>query len=143
MTYAIPLIGIGTINVMIGRTLRNLELSGDSKTQARIDQRNGKIYKLLVVNVSLFTFCWLFAHVNHLLSVFGLPTYCKLPASIPFFFFWLSHVNAAMNPIIYVVFNAEFQKGLRKVLMQARTKNKRTETRRRNVEHTIPGEKLA
>lgn len=143
VTYAIPLIGIGTINVIVGRTLWNLKLSGDSITQARIDQRNGKIYKLLVAIVSLFAFCWLFAHVNHLLSVFELARYCKLPASIPFYFFWLSHLNVAVNPIIYVVCNNRFQKGLRTIFMEGRTKNKRIQTRMRNAQHAKPEEKLA
>lgn len=137
VTYAIPLIGIATINAIIGRTLRNLKLTGDSKTQARIDQRNGKVYKLLVSIVSFFAFCWSFAHINHLLSVFDLARYCKLPASIPFYFFWLSHLNAVINPIIYVVCNSQLSKGLSSLLMHGKTQNKRIQSRTRNVARAV------
>lgn len=137
VTYAIPLIGIGTINVKIGRTLKNIQLNGDSKTQERIEQRNGKIYKLLVTIVCLFAFCWLFAHVNHLLSVFQLGRYCKLPAFIPFYFFWISHLNALVNPFIYIVYNNQFEKRSTNILIQRKTEDKRTQTRKRNERKAV------
>ena len=114
LTYVIPLFVIGTMNIIIGRTLSGLKPINDCKIQAKRAKRNRKIYKLLVSIVSLFAFCWVFAHVNHLLSAFDIVTYCNLPAAVPFFFFWISHLNAAGNPIIYAVFNRSLQKGFRK-----------------------------
>ena len=86
--------------------------------------------------VALFAFCWMFTHVNHLLMAFQISTFCKLPAALPLFFFWFSHVNAAINPIIYFIFNTKFREGLRKVL-KGEVNNNQT----RNV--VIPQENFA
>ena len=91
---------------------------------------------LLVTVVALFAFCWMFTHVNYLLVAFQISTFCKLPAALPLFFFWFSHVNAAINPIIYFIFNTKFREGLRKVL-KGEVNNNQT----RNV--VIPQENLA
>ena len=114
--YAIPLIAIGSTNAIIGHIMKTRKPIGFSQTQARINEQNNKIFKLLVTVVALFAFCWIFTHVNHLLSVFQLSTFCKLPGAIPLFFFWLSHVTSSINPIVYFIFNNKFRKGLRKVL---------------------------
>ena len=114
--YALPLLVIGLANALTGHTLRQRRPIGSSHTQARIDRQNQKIYMLLVTVVLFFAICWMFAHVNHLMSAFQIELYCKLPASIPLYFFWVSHANSAINPIIYFVFNRKFRQGLRKSL---------------------------
>ena len=124
--YALPLIAIGYTNAIIGYNLRKRQPIGFSQTEARINKQNQKIFMLLVSIVALFAFCWIFAHVNHLLSVFQPATYCKLPAGVPLFFFWFSHVNSAINPIIYFIFNNKFRQGLSKAL---RWKDKKSQTR--------------
>ena len=114
--YVLPLIVIGTTNIIIAHRLRKRPSLGGSRTQKMINMQNQKIYKLLVANVALFAFCWLFTHVNHIMSVFYVSKYCSLPAPVPLFFYWLSHVNAAVNPIIYFTFNNKFQQGLKEAL---------------------------
>lgn len=120
--YVLPLIVIGTTSTVIGLSLRKRRPLGNSETQERINVQNQKIYKLLVATVLLFAFCWLFAHVNHLMGVFYLPKFCALPAPVPLFFFWISHVNAAINPIIYFIFNNNFQHGLKEALRGRETR---------------------
>ena len=110
--YVLPLTIIGTTNTIIGHTLRKRQPIGGNQTLEMINSQNQKIYKLLVATVVLFAFCWLFAHVNHLMNVFYPFIYCALPAPVPLFFFWISHINAAINPIIYFIFNNKFQQGL-------------------------------
>ena len=144
LAYIIPLTVIGTINIIIGRTLWSLKLTSNSKIQAKRDRRNRKIYKLLVSVVSLFAICWVFAHVNHLLSVFDMVVYCNLPAVIPFYFFWISHLNTAVNPIVYAVYNNRLRKGFRKL---TRKSTKWSTSRRKNVkceflEENVPLEEL-
>ena len=114
--YVLPLIVIGTTSIIIGHSLRKRRPIGDSQTQQRVNIQNQKIYRLLVATVALFTFCWLFAHVNHLMSAFCSSTYCSLPPPVPLFFFWISHISAAVNPIIYFIFNNKFQQGLKRAL---------------------------
>jgi len=41
---------------------------------------------------------------------------CSLPAPVPLFFYWICHLNAAVNPIIYFTFNNKFQQGLKEAL---------------------------
>lgn len=134
--YVLPLIVIGTNNTTIGHRLRKRRLLGGSRTQERINIQNQKIYKLLVANVALFAFCWLFTHVNHIMSVFYLAKYCSLPAPVPLFFFWICHVNAAINPIIYFIFNNKFQQGLKEAL-RGRV------GRRPQIRNVVPQENVA
>ena len=114
--YLLPLILLGTTSVIIGLSLRKRRSLGNSETQERISAQNQRIFKLLVSIVVLFSFCWLFAHVNHLISVLSLSKYCALrPAPVPLLFFWISRTNAAINSIIYFIFNSKFRQGLREV----------------------------
>lgn len=113
--YLLPLILLGTTSVIIGLSLRKRRPLGNSETQERISAQNQRIFKLLVSIVVLFAFCWLFAHVNHLISVLSLSKYCALPAHVPLLSFWISHTNAAINSIIYFIFNSKFRQGLREV----------------------------
>ena len=115
--YALPLMAIGLTNAFVGHTLRKRQPIGCSQTQAKIDRQNKNIYLLLVTVVALFAFCWIFAHINHLLQAFHFRSaYCKLPSFIPLFFFWISHANSAINPIIYFIFNEKFRRGLKEAL---------------------------
>lgn len=114
--YLLPLILLGTTSVIIGLSLRKRRSLGNSETQERISAQNQRIFKLLVSIVVLFSFCWLFAHVNHLISVLSLSKYCALrPAPVPLLFFWISRTNAAIYSIIYFIFNRKFWQGLREV----------------------------
>ena len=114
--YLLPLILLGMTSVIIGLSLRKRRLLGNSETQERISAQNQRIFKLLVSIVVLFSFCWLFAHVNHLISVLSLSKYCALrPAPVPLLFSWISRTNAAINSIIYFIFNSKLRQGLREV----------------------------
>lgn len=134
--YVIPLIVIGTTNIVIGYRLRKRPSLGGNRTQEMINIQNQKIYKLLVANVALFAFCWLFTHVNHITNAFFTSHYCSLPAPVPLFFYWISHLNAAVNPIIYFTFNSKFQQGLKEAL-RGRV------DRRRQIRNVVPHENIA
>lgn len=114
--YVLPLILIGTTNVVIGYRLRKRLSLGGNRAQEMISIQNQKIYKLLVANVALCAFCWLFTHVNHITSVFFMSNYCSLPAPLALFFYWICHLNPAVNPITYFTFNNKFQRGLKEAL---------------------------
>ena len=70
------------------------------------------------------------------MSVFYLSKYCSLPAPVPLFFFWICHVNAAINPIIYFIFNNKFQQGLKEAL-RGRV------GRRPQIRNVVPQENVA
>lgn len=80
--YLLPLILLLFV-LLIGLSLRKRRPLGNSETQERISAQNQRIFKFLVSIVVLFAFCWLFAHVNHLISVLSLSKYCALPAPVP------------------------------------------------------------
>ena len=134
--YVLPLIVIGTTNIVIGHRLRKRPSLGGNRTQEMINLQNQKIYKLLVANVTLFVFCWLFTHVNHIMRAFFISKYCSLPAAVPLIFYWISHLNAAVNPIIYFTFNNKFQQGLKEAL-RARV------DRRRQIRNVVPQDNIA
>lgn len=134
--YVIPLIAIASINAMIARTLTKRRALGGCQTQAAIERQNHKIFQLLITIVVVFAVCWLFAHVQHLISAFAPVRYCELPAYIPMFSYWLSHTNAAINPIIYLVSNNKFREGLKQALRNWKLISRRPR-------HVIPQENLA
>ena len=134
--YVLPLIVIGTTNIVIGYRLRKRPSLGGNRTQEMINIQNQKIYKLLVANVALFAFCWLFTHVNHIINAFFASHFCSLPAPVPLFFYWISHLNAAVNPIIYFTFNNKFQQGLKEAL-RGRV------DRRRQIRNVVPHDNIA
>ncbi|KAJ7379082.1 hypothetical protein OS493_018879 [Desmophyllum pertusum] len=136
MYYILPLVVIVTTNTIIGHSLRKRRPLGGSQTQARINIQNQKIYRLLVATVVLFAFCWLFTHVNHLMGVYYPSKYCALPPPVPLFFYWASHINSAINPIIYFIFNNKFQQGFKEAL-------RGRAVRRPQIRNVIPQDNIA
>lgn len=76
-----------------------------------------KILKICMTVVLVFALCWLpfyvylmmqFVAVNH--------NTCGPPEYVAFLGLFFGHANSSINPFIYIIFNSEYQKGMKKVL---------------------------
>ena len=71
----------------------------------------------------MFLFCWLpFFTVNVMnaicikLDVMHKPE-CNIDPMLMSFFVWLGYINSFLNPVIYTIFNIEFRKAFKNILI--------------------------
>uniref|UniRef100_A0A915HKR5 G-protein coupled receptors family 1 profile domain-containing protein n=1 Tax=Romanomermis culicivorax TaxID=13658 RepID=A0A915HKR5_ROMCU len=69
--------------------------------------------KVLGIILGCFTVCWLPFFIMYIVT--GFCRHCRPNAHIEQFITWLGYSNSAMNPIIYTVFNRDYQIALKKL----------------------------
>ncbi|XP_052321033.1 alpha-2C adrenergic receptor-like [Oncorhynchus keta] len=71
---------------------------------------------VLAVVMGVFVICWFpFFFSYSLYGVCRAP--CEIPQSLFKFFFWTGYVNSSLNPVIYTIFNQDFRRAFRKILV--------------------------
>lgn len=124
--YVIPLFLMAALYSLIIRVLKRRQAFGENMSQIRIQRQNVTVIKMLVTVVLLFAFCWLPVHVVSLTTAFSYEKFLCWPISLTFSLFVPSHANSAINPCIYLIFNENFRKGLKDLLIRCRkTGNRR------------------
>jgi len=73
--------------------------SGGGGSQ-RYYQKELRLAKSLALIVALFALCWLPLHVMNCVALFC-PTACPLPKAAVYTGIFMSHVNSALNPLVY------------------------------------------
>ncbi|XP_018407903.1 PREDICTED: alpha-2Db adrenergic receptor-like [Nanorana parkeri] len=89
-----------------------------SISQARLTQlREKRLTFVLAVVIGGFVICWFpFFFTYSLESV--CRGKCGISDALFNFFFWIGYCNSSLNPVIYTVFNRDFRKAFRKLLMR-------------------------
>lgn len=90
-----------------------------SISQTRLTQlREKRLTFVLAVVIGGFVICWFpFFFTYSLESVcWGR---CGISDALFNFFFWIGYCNSSLNPVIYTVFNRDFRKAFRKLLMRS------------------------
>lgn len=129
--YVIPLVLMAALYSLIIRVLKRRQAFGENMSQIRIQRQNVTVIKMLVTVVLLFAFCWLPAHVVSLTTAFSYEKLLCWPISLTVTLFLPSHANSAINPCIYLIFNENFRKGLKDLLIRCRkTGNRRIPTKK-------------
>ena len=129
--YVIPLFLMAALYSLIIRVLKKRQAFGENMSQIRIQRQNVTVIKMLVTVVLLFAFCWLPAHMVSLTTAFSYEKLLCWPISLTFTLFVPSHANSAINPCIYLIFNENFRKGLKDLLIRCRkTGNRRIPTKK-------------
>ena len=117
--YLLPLVlMVFCYTIITYRIYRRSELPVGKNTRSKIVQQNQRVVRMIIAIVAIFAFCWLPVHVNHLLRSFDPDSYCRLPAFLPLSFFWLAHVNCAINPWVWFMYSRHFRELLRKATIQ-------------------------
>jgi len=129
--YVIPLFLMAALYSLIIRVLKRRQAFGENMSQIRIQHQNVTVIKMLVTVVLLFAFCWLPTHVVSLTTAFSYEKILCWPISLTLTLFVPSHANSAINPCIYLIFNENFRKGLKDLLIRCRkTGNRRIPTKK-------------
>lgn len=89
-----------------------------SISQSRLQQlREKRITFVLAVVIGGFVICWFpFFFTYSLESV--CRGRCGISDALFNFFFWVGYCNSSLNPVIYTVFNRDFRKAFRKLLLR-------------------------
>lgn len=83
-----------------------------AKKSASSWKREIRAAKWFAVVLTVFTACWLPLHIMNCVSVFGGPT-CNLCIALAVL---LSHLNSAINPVLYAYSNSKFSAAFRRML---------------------------
>ncbi|XP_072257103.1 alpha-2Db adrenergic receptor-like [Pyxicephalus adspersus] len=90
-----------------------------SISQTRLTQlREKRLTFVLAVVIGGFVICWFpFFFTYSLESI--CRGRCGISDALFNFFFWIGYCNSSLNPVIYTVFNRDFRKAFRKLLMRS------------------------
>lgn len=75
-------------------------------------KREIRAAKWFAVVLTVFTACWMPLHIMNCVSVFGGPT-CDVCIALAVL---LSHLNSAINPVLYAYSNSKFSAAFRRML---------------------------
>ena len=78
-----------------------------SENQQRSNKSRKKVLKMLLAVVILFAVCWFPVYITQFIRFFGEEDFpCGAPKT-----------NSVIDPVIYAIFNSDFRKGFRNVLI--------------------------
>lgn len=120
--YILPLFVIAVLYSFIIQVLKKRQAFGENMSQLRIQQQNVTVIKMLVTVVLLFAFSWLPAHVVSIMFAFAPEKIKCWPISLLYTLLVPGHANGAVNPCIYLIFNENYRKGLRRLLVRCQRK---------------------
>ena len=118
--YVVPLLTMSVLYTFVIHKLWVRKLPGNQTAQNQLhaDKSKKKVLKMLLAVVILFALCWLPVYVIQFISFFDRKNFpCGPPATLLFMGYFLGHANSAINPATYVIFNSNFRKGFRDVLL--------------------------
>uniref|UniRef100_A0A914LI32 G-protein coupled receptors family 1 profile domain-containing protein n=1 Tax=Meloidogyne incognita TaxID=6306 RepID=A0A914LI32_MELIC len=87
------------------------------RTISAAKERRG--VRVLGIILGCFTLCWTPFFVMYVFVQFC--AYCSVNPHIEMFITWLGYSNSAMNPIIYTVFNRDYQVALKRIFLGRRS----------------------
>ncbi|KAL9984196.1 hypothetical protein ACROYT_G006467 [Oculina patagonica] len=122
LMYVIPLFLMAFLYSLIIRVLKKRQAFGENMSQIRIQRQNVTVIKMLVTVVLLFAFCWIPTHVVSMMVAFSYEKILCWPMSLTLTLIVPSHANGAINPCIYLIFNENFRKGLKDLIVRCRRK---------------------
>ena len=98
--YLFPLLTMSILYscVIYKLWVRKVPGNQTSENQQRSNKSRKKVLKMLLAVVILFAVCW-------------------FPVYITQFIWFLGHANSVIDPVIYGIFNSDFPKGFRNVLV--------------------------
>ena len=139
--YLVPLLTMSVLYSFVVHKLWVRKIPGNQtvENQMRSQKSKKKVLKMLLTVVILFALCWLPVYIIQFIWFFDKNNFpCGPPAVLGFMGYFLGHANSAINPAIYVIFNSDFRKGFRDVLLCRCRRNRGA--RQTNVRRVIRGD---
>ena len=118
--YLIPLLTMTVLYSFAVHKLWMRKIPGNPSlaNQLRARKSKKKVFKMLMTVVILFAMCWLPEYISQFIYFFDKENFpCGPPAVLSFMGYFLGHANSAINPTIYVIFNSNFRKGFKDILL--------------------------
>ncbi|XP_031562962.1 neuropeptide FF receptor 2-like [Actinia tenebrosa] len=115
--YAIPLVLVIVFYSALLRELWRGKHLHHNKTVAC--KENQAVLRMIVTVIVTFAVCWLPVHVTVFIALFTddqLIKRCGLSPILVFIGWFMGHVNSALNPIIYFIYNENFRNEFFKLL---------------------------
>ena len=114
--YVIPLVTMSILyGILIWKLwIRKVPGQHSLENQKRADKSKKKVLKMLMTVVALFAVCWLPVYIMQFLSFFA-PKVC-IPHYVVFIGYFFGHLNSAINPCVYAIFNVNFRRGFIDIL---------------------------
>ncbi|KAH3788870.1 octopamine receptor 2-like [Dreissena polymorpha] len=104
----------------------NRGASGNISVKHKYELRERRATKRMAMIMACFCFCWW-----PFLLMYTIRSFCKACPIDPHFqaaIIWLGYANSSLNPILYTIFNDDFRKAFKKIVL--------CKTKRRNRRHT-------
>ena len=117
--YVLPLLIIGILYSVIAFKVWGRTVPGNSTAPNQLHEieTRKKILKICMTVVFVFALCWLPFYIYlMMLFVAGEHDDCGPPEYVAFLGLFFGHANSSINPFIYIIFNSDYKKGMKKVL---------------------------
>ena len=117
--YVCPLATIGILYsfIVFKVWVRTVPGHTTAHNQLHEIETRKKILKICITVVFIFALCWLPFYVYLILNFLGANNNgCGAPEYVAFLGLFFGHANSAINPFIYIIFNSDYRKGLKKAL---------------------------
>lgn len=117
--YLCPLLLLALLYSIIALKVWGRTAPGQTTTVNQVIEmeRKKKIMMICITVVLVFSLCWLPFYVYLILEFVGaFNDGCNTPEYLAFLGLFFGHANGAINPFIYIIYNSEYQKGVKKVL---------------------------
>lgn len=114
--YAIPLLVMSVLYSVIVYKLWIRKVPGQrsAANEQQADKSKKKVLRMLLVVVIVFAVCWLPIYISQFIYFYVDPC---VPVPLWYTGFFLGHANSAISPILYVLFNENYRKGFRDLLL--------------------------
>ena len=138
--FVFPLLTISILYSIIAFKVWVRTVPGNSTAPNQLHEieTRKKILKICMTVVLVFALCWLPFYIYLMLQFVATEHgECGPPEYVAFLGLFFGHANSAVNPFIYIIYNSDYQKGMKKVLKRCRFPYKSNRVRMRSNRSTL------